>query len=231
MGTSLEYIKTLLKLALGRGVRKSYGQFGEDAVVQSLLKNIKSGTYIDVGAYHPTLYSNTYALYKKGWSGVMIDPNAAMGPLFALIRGRDTFVCAAIGQSGSGTYYAFSDGAYNTFDADEARERGKLRWLKLIGQWEVPFKPLSDIVREEKVTKIDFLNIDVEGRDLEVLRSYDWSIKPQAIAIEDEHFDPADAAASPVFAFLRDKGYTLAGLAGLTCVYASNQKDSSGVVQ
>ncbi len=219
MHTLKEYIKTRLKLLLGRGVRRSYGQFGEDALVQSLVKHIKNGVYVDVGAYHPTLYSNTYALYRLGWKGVAVDPNAQMGILFSLVRPRDTFVCAAIGAGGVGTYYSFSDGAYNTFDAAEAEVRKGLRWLKFLGQREVPLRALADICHEQKISKIDFMNVGVEGRDVEALQSHDWSVPPTVIAVEAEGFDAASPTTTPVYNLLASKGYKLVGLCGLTLVF------------
>ena len=75
-----DFAKTLLKLVLGRGTFRSYSQFGEDALVNSLFRNKKYGIYVDVGAYHPILYSNTYALYRRGWRGFAIDPNPSLPP-------------------------------------------------------------------------------------------------------------------------------------------------------
>jgi|SRR3989344_2775804 len=219
MQTAYALLKALAKLLLKRGVRESYGQFGEDAFIQSLVKHITNGVYVDVGAYHPTLYSNTYGLYTKGWRGVAIDPNHAMRPLFRVLRPHDTFVCAAIGEGGSGQYYRFNDGAYNTFDEAEAIKRKGLRWLKFLGASPVAFKPLAEILTEQKITHIDFLNIDVEGRDLQVLESHNWSIQPTVIAIEDDSFNPSQPTASPVYNFLSGKGYILAGFCGLTLVW------------
>jgi hypothetical protein len=111
-----EHLKTVIKTFLGRGVQSSYGQYGEDAMIQAGFRSKNNGVYVDVGAYHPVLYSNTYALYKKGWRGIVIDPNPKMKELFASLRPRDTYVSAAIGEEGSATYYSFNDGAYNTLD-------------------------------------------------------------------------------------------------------------------
>jgi FkbM family methyltransferase len=215
------YLKAVTKLVLGRGVRKSYGQFGEDAVIQALLKKQK-GTYVDVGAYHPTLYSNTYALYKRGWRGLTIDPNKNMTRLHTLLRPRDTSITAAIGEIGTGTYYRYSDGAFNTFSTSDAEERKKNSYLKLLGTDEVSFRPLRDILGENKIKQIDFLNIDVEGKDFEVLQTHDWSIPTHVIAVEDDTFDIRNPAQSKTYTFLTDKGYTLVALAGVTLIWKKN---------
>ncbi|MBX9765503.1 FkbM family methyltransferase [Patescibacteria group bacterium] len=219
MYTLKEFFKTVLKLFLGRGVRKSYSQFGEDALIQWLLEKNTKKTYVDVGAYHPVLYSNTYALYRDGWSGLVIDPNKELSPLYRLLRPRDVFVSAAIGSGGAGVYYSFSDGAYNTLDTEVAEKRIALPWLQLKKKIEVPLKPLSQLLFENSITEIGLLTVDVEGRDLEVLESHNWTVRPDVIAVEDEHFSPNEPRTSAVYAYLHNKNYALVGLCGLTLVF------------
>jgi hypothetical protein len=97
--------RSTLKLIFRKGVRTSYAQDGEDILANAFLRE-ESGTYVDVGAYHPVLYSNTYGFSRRGWKGVVIDPNKSMQSLYAFFRPRDRFVCAAVGaQSGTGEYY------------------------------------------------------------------------------------------------------------------------------
>ena len=197
-------IKTALKLVLGKGSVRSYGQFGEDAIVQKLLKNRKRGFYIDVGAYDPILYSNTYAFYRKGWSGIAIEPNGSLGKLYKVFRPRDVFIKAAIGTGGSQTYYEYADPAYNSFQKRDD--------VRLVRESEIKFLPLREVVKQHRIEKIDFLNIDVEGLDAQVLESHDWSVKPTVIAIESQENDPGPT-------FLLNKGYKLVGKAGLTLVF------------
>ncbi len=54
----------------------SFSQFGEDAMLQSYLRD-GPGFYVDVGSGSPTEGSNTYALYLRGWRGILIDPIAS----------------------------------------------------------------------------------------------------------------------------------------------------------
>jgi len=192
-------MKTALKLFLNKGVRKSYGQFGEDAVIQAALKHIKKGKYVDVGAYDPVLYSNTYALYKNGWSGVVIDPNGSKESAFRLYRPRDTFVKAGVGHKDVRRYYIFKDGAYNSFERPDGSIASEL----------VSIRPLQDFMDKD----VSFLNIDVEGMDLEVLKSYDWSHKPLLIAVEAK-------MGSECQQLLETQGYTLSAMAGCTLLFS-----------
>lgn len=195
-------IKTFIKLLLGRGSFRSFSQAGEDGIVRSLVGN-KKGFYVDVGAYHPHLYSNTYALYRAGWRGLAIDPNPRMPLLFRIFRPRDTFVCAGIGE-GAATYHMYKDGAYNGF-VPTSRST-------LVREYPVTLRSLAQILEEQGVREIDFLDIDVEGLDLEVLRSHDWSILPRVISVEAE-------AEGPVQKFLEEKGYAVVASTGLNLIF------------
>jgi FkbM family methyltransferase len=220
MSTVIRYLRAMAKLALGRGVHKSYAHQGEDVVIEGMLKWVKNGTYVDVGAYHPVLYSNTYAFYNKGWSGIVIDPNIDMKPLYTLMRPRDTFVHTAVGPvPEEKPYYMFDDGAYNSFDEGRAKSWKATRGLDIKEVRTISFKPLSQILREQNITHIDFLNVDVEGLDLEVLKTHDWSIPTRVVAVEDETFNPDTPRANAIYAYMHDQGYVLAGLAGLTLLF------------
>jgi FkbM family methyltransferase len=186
-------VKTFLKLLLGRGVGS---QFGEDKFLLTILP--KKGIYVDIGCYHPHLYSNTYRLYKEGWSGIAVDPNPDMAILWKLFRPRDTFINAAVGSGSSITYYRYDDGAYNGFERLE-------RPLK--DQVQIKTHSLSELVGSRKV---DFLTIDAEGMDKEILESFDWQVKPQVIAVEGENSDD----------LLKAKGYKHIKTLGKTLLYS-----------
>ncbi len=173
----------------------TYSQFGEDQVLAELFADTPRGCYVDVGAHHPERYSNTYLLYKKGWSGINIDPNPHTIALFKKARPGDTNICCGVGQAGTLAYYRFSDPAVNTFVAAEAQKWKQKKVLTFLGTTEVEVKPLSALVHGN----IDLLTIDAEGMDLEVLESYDWKEYPKVIVVEGE------SATN----FLQQKGYTL----------------------
>lgn len=223
------YLRTRFKLILGYGVRKIYSHQGEDGPIQMMFKWKKNGVYVDVGAYDPVLYSNTYGLYRSGWHGLVIDPNESLRSRYALMRPRDTFVALAVGErEEEKTFYQFADGAYNTFDGERAREWERLRGMKIEKTAPVRFKPLSKILRESNIERIDFMNVDVEGLDLEVLKTHDWNMKPRVIAVEDERFDPDSPRQSEVYNFLHDKGYVLGGLTSYTLIF---KEPSRGVFE
>ncbi len=219
-----KYIKTIIKLCIGSGVQKSYSQFGEDVMMHSLCKD-KKGFYVDIGTYDPVLYSNTYALYKRGWSGLVIDPNIGLKSLYTLLRPRDTFVSLGIGSENVGTYHRFNDGAYNTFNDEVAQKYKKLNWLHYIGSVECKITSLSSLITVYKIQKIDFLNIDVEGNDMNVLQSYDWSVRPRFISVESSDFNPNTPHENKLYKFLYSKNYKLVGLSGVSLIWSDGTKN------
>jgi FkbM family methyltransferase len=219
-------LKTLAKVVLGRGVRRSYSQDGEDILARAFLKK-RNGFYVDVGAYHPILYSNTYNFYRRGWKGIVVDPNERMRPLYSFFRPRDIFVANGVSDKNeTRTYYAFSDGAYNTFSEAEAKERMENPHLKFLGKREMRCRTLASILEEHSVTSIDFMTIDVEGLDLMVLESHAWSIRPRVIAVEDNDFLVEELDKSRVYQFLRAQGYRMVAMSPRTLIF----EDSEGVV-
>ena len=76
--------------------RNNYSQFDEDLFLIEFFKNNRKGTFVDLGAFHPMRYNNTYLLYKKGWRGINIDLNNATIELFKIIRPEDINICAAL---------------------------------------------------------------------------------------------------------------------------------------
>lgn len=204
-------------------MRISYSQFGEDAIVQTLLKQPK-GVYVDVGAYHPVLYSNTYGLYRRGWSGVVIDPNGVFRSLYSIFRHRDIFVEAAIGErSESREYYKFDDASYNTFDQVTAEKWQRDRGVRLLETCQISIKSLGEILNSCGIRHIDYMNIDVEGMDAQVLQSHDWTIRPTVISVEDSDFDSDSPRLSEVYALLKQQEYQLIGYAQQTLVFKTER--------
>ena len=85
----LYFLVHLKGMLTHRFVRKHYGQWAEDVIIDSLTAGKRAGVYVDVGAYHPFHYSNTYLLYHRGWHGINIDPNPSAIMLFNWHRKRD----------------------------------------------------------------------------------------------------------------------------------------------
>lgn len=199
----------------------SYSQEGEDRILYSLFEslNIKNGFYIDIGAHHPQRFSNTNIFYMRGWRGINIDANNEIMSLFGIMRPRDINVCVGVGLKNEiSKYYIFDEPALNTFDIKKAENVVKNSKYKIIDERFVEVKPLSQILDTflPKNQNIEFLSVDVEGRDLDVLKSNDWSkYKPFCILVEYHGgqktggFSFEEVLESEISQYLQSKGYKI----------------------
>lgn len=164
--------------------RLTFSQEGEDRLLERLLPNTEVGFYVDIGAHHPQRFSNTYKFYLAGWRGINIDPMPNIMKKFDEIRPRDINLELGIAsKEGTLTYYIFDEPALNTFDEDCALSRK----LPIIAKKRVRVRTLADVFNEYIAPNqvIDFLSVDVEGLDLNVLQSNDWeSYRPTYILAE-----------------------------------------------
>ena len=82
-----------------RDIRLSFSQFGEDLLVQQILRK-DAGIYLDIGANHPVRFSNTYHLYRfRAWHGLLVEPNPVLAELLRSRRPRDVVLAAAVGKT------------------------------------------------------------------------------------------------------------------------------------
>lgn len=195
---------------------KSYSQEGEDMVMRSFFEGKKNykGFYVDVGAHHPYRYSNTLFFYQKGWRGINIEPTPGAIKSFNTFRKRDTNLNIGISDKKDKlTFYCFNEPALNGFSKEHSEEIDKSsKPYHIIKEVPVETYPLADVLDQYLPAgqKIDFLTIDVEGLDLMVLNSNNWTkYKPSYILVEDR-IDFDNLAESEVYNFLKAKDYRLA---------------------
>jgi len=201
---------------------KSYSQEGEDMILRRIFYNVDKGFYVDVGAHHPKRFSNTYYFYTQGWSGVNIDARPGCMEAFNRIRPRDINIEAAIARDRRElTYYMFEEPALNSFDKELSISRHD-RTFKLIGEKVITTTRLDELLLQHlpQGIHINFMSIDVEGLDLEVLESNDWQkIRPEYILIECLDFDLDYIKNDKVYNFLIANNYTLFSKAVTTAIY------------
>ena len=176
-------------------------------------KGASSGFYVDVGAHHPIRFSNTYYFYERGWRGINVEPAPNAIAQFDRIRPRDVNVALGVAEApGRMTYYVFDEQALNTFDAALARDREASTPYHVVRTETVAVERLEAILRDKLPPgqAIDFMSIDVEGLDLQVLRSNDWAAyRPQFVLAEALGFRLEQAAQHPLHQFMHDVGYEL----------------------
>ncbi|MDZ4792716.1 MAG: FkbM family methyltransferase [Bacteroidota bacterium] len=191
-----------------------YSQAGEDAILSktfSFLLPVKNGFYVDIGSYHPFRHSNTYLLYKAGWRGVNIDPRPGSKALFDRYRGRDINIEAGIGgEDASMTYYMLDENSVmNTFSKDNLVKLGVFGQVKKTV--EVPVFTFATLLEKyPDIKTIDYLNIDAEGFEMEILAGMNLdAVMPKVISIEqNDVLSFPEVLHSTAGIFLAEKGYT-----------------------
>ena len=165
--------------------KKSYSMFGEDIFIEKYFRNKKKGFYIDVGGYHPLQGNNTQLLYKKGWRGINFDINSYSIELFDFLRKKDLNIHSGISNKKEKLimYYRKEINMLNTTDKKLAKIHFRNGYKKKI----IQVNSLNFFIKKNtnKSNKIDFINIDVEGNELKVLKSLNFKVyKPKLICIE-----------------------------------------------
>lgn len=219
LGESLYYKLVNFKVnSIYRAGRKSFSQEGEDLVLSSLLfklnggKHNNDGFYVDIGAHHPYRYSNTFLFYKQGWSGLNVDAMPGSMKAFNKSRSRDVNLECGVGQhSDSVKFYIFNEPALNTFDENLAMSRCNADW-HIRTTVSIPIIPLSTILQKYVIPgrKIDFLTIDVEGFDLDVLKSNDWNrYRPSVVLAETFGLSFESLADDSIYDYMHSLNYII----------------------
>lgn len=202
-----------IKHTLSKFKQVHYSQNGEDIILKSEFPRGYKGFYVDVGAHHPYRISNTYKLFKAGWRGMNIDANPKTITLFKHARPKDINLNVGVGKEVlKATYHQFADPAVNTFSDAEARKWKNHPQNTYLGTVDVDILPLKEIfdTHVPHDTKIDLLNVDVEGLDLSVLQSNDWQkYSPTVVIVEDHTFSIDTMNGNPIYLFMKTHGYTL----------------------
>lgn len=205
--------------------KKSYSLAGEDIVLSIFIleaDRIKNGFYVDIGAYNPVRFSNTYYFYRKGWNGINIDAKPGSMDTFKRKRNRDINLEIGISKKEDKIdFYIFEESAYNTFSKDLADIHIK-QGIPLDKKILLETKRLENILDQYLPAnkKIDFMNIDVEGLDFEVLESNNWDkYKPSYILIEMHNINIEHIRNSNIYKFLMEKHYRLVSLAYITLIF------------
>lgn len=218
-----------LRLLFERYWNESFSQEGEDMILFRIFESYSTGFYLDIGAHHPKRFSNTYFFYKRGWRGINIDAAPGSMKTFNIERTRDINIEAAISDKEEEVmFYVFEEPAFNTFDKKRAEIQVSNN-RKLINQIKLKTKKLENILDESipEGQQIDFLSIDTEGYDLNILKSNNFDkFRPMFILVEcleNENF--IDIVSDEVYKYLVGKEYSLFAKTVNTCFFKDVRND------
>jgi FkbM family methyltransferase len=226
-------IEQPLRQKLSDGIL-SYSQNGEDIILSRIFHGRKTGFFIDIGAHHPIRFSNTYRLYLEGWRGINVDAMPGSMKPFNLLRPFDkNLEIGVAAQEGELTFHIFNEPALNTFSQEEAARKDGKGGYFVQQKVQVKTLPLSKIISEHLPvnTNIDYLNIDAEGLDLEVLKSNDWSkFQPSVISVE-SNVVGTHVRETEVYKILASLNYDLVSVLFNTLIFCKNGTSAHSVIR
>jgi FkbM family methyltransferase len=170
--------------------KASFSQVGEDRIIAYFFNSIgvTRPTYLEIGTNHPVIGNNSYAFYLAGSRGVLVEPDPSLHTVIKAKRKHDKLLTCGIAlhQSGSAKFYIFPApySGWNTFSDEEVAVRAKMG-VAVEKEITVPLRNINDVIKDNFTGTPDFVSIDVEGLDEEIIRSLDFaSYSPKVLCIE-----------------------------------------------
>ena len=208
---------------------KYYSQNGEDYLVWNLFDYKEKGFYVEVGAFDGMHFSNTFSFEQAGWAGICIEPHPTFFPFCQKNRPDSTCINAAcVGDESlkEVSFNAEEIGLLSGISADEDdvdyRYSARKLDFKGFNKVTVPAMTLTNILDNHAPgTAIDFMTIDVEGTELDVLKGLDFTrYAPEVLIVEDNKETPNQ----PLFDYLEgEKGYTFARKIGANVIFTNSE--------
>jgi len=211
--------------------RLSFSQQGEDIVLYHVLHDllqVKVPTYIDIGAADPVQASNTFLLYWTGGHGVLVEPNPMYVERIKRERPRDIVVAAGVGvgDATEADYYMIRGRpTLNTFSPEEAaRLRAGAKEDPVEAVVKMPLVSVNRLIAAHLGKAPDLLSIDVEGLDLEILRTLDFAgYRPGAIIAETIRMGSRDVN-SELVDFVVSHEYVVRGGSMINTVFVDRKR-------
>lgn len=202
-----------------------FSQAGQDRVVERLLQGKRGGVFADIGGYDGLTGSNTLFFEMfRGWTGILVEPAPTQMRKAQELRRCDCFAYGVAGQARTLEFmevtagYTQMSGFLDSYDANLlAQVRGDPRHTETVHTLQA--KPLGDILSEAGLSQVDFLSLDVEGGEMDILQNFDFDAFDIEIwSIENNTSDPA------IPALMQDKGYDLVEFAGVDDIFRKRRK-------
>ena len=199
-----------------------YSQYGEDAIISKYFPE-SEGFYLDIGSGDPVRGSNTFFLYKKGWSGILIDPLTRNIFSSKIIRRKDRTIQGLVGATNkSYLFYEMFPYEYSTTNNEIVKNLVNNGKAKLVKKVQLNTFSISELNINIYLDQPSLLSVDCEGLDLEVLKTIDLkTIKFRVICAEDFDFNPMSKT-SEINQYLNINGYEIVDRVGSSSIYVKS---------
>ncbi len=163
----------------------SYSQNLEDYHLSLAFAGQASGTYIDIGAGHPIADNVSFWFYERGWQGIVVEPQAELAALYGRLRPRDIAVRGLVGRENGEADFHMVDRLHGLSTTREDVAQNARAFDVDYRTLRLPVTTLAELCESHDVGPIDFLKIDVEGAESDVLFGGDWKrFRPKVIVAE-----------------------------------------------
>ncbi|MFC4261706.1 FkbM family methyltransferase [Ferruginibacter yonginensis] len=231
------FIKSLFYIFTSPNYKEfiSFSQAGEDRVMKFFFRSLglKKVTYLEIGTNNPIDINNSYYFYLEGNRGVIIEPNPDL--ISKIKKHRKHDICLNIGVSGSGKeevldFYIFNENdkekGLSTFSKEEATYVNNTTNIKIAEIRKIPVKPINTILATYFENEApDFISIDVEGLDLDILKTLNFSRwRPKLLCIETVHYSQSHIKKSndAIAQFLATHNYSAYAHTGINTIFVDN---------
>ena len=208
-------------------------QFNEDIFLKKYFSNKIKGKFVDLGCFHPTRHNNTYQLYKKKWSGINIDLNPLCIEMFNYLRPRDINLntCLSKKKGHKKLFYSGELSPLNTIDPyhiDFVQKNFKLDKQNFRIK-KIKTENINGILKKYKFFDIDFLSIDLEGHEYDVLNNFRFDIyKVNLICVEMlNHNIKSKINSKKITNLLKKNNFKLIYSTGVNKFFKNNERISS----
>jgi FkbM family methyltransferase len=201
----------------------SYAQNLEDHHLALLFADVAEGVYIDVGGGHPVADNVSFYFYLKGWRGLVVEPQPKLAGLYAHVRPRDVTLPLLAGATDGTASFHTVDKLHGLSSMVEATAASAEKFGVGYATETRQVRRLSTLLAYHGFEKIDFLKIDVEGAEDQVLAGMDWTRhRPRVVVIEAVNPGSSDTSASFEPQMLK-AGYTFAFFDNLNRFYIADE--------
>jgi FkbM family methyltransferase len=203
----------------------SYAQNLEDYHLDLVFADQEDGAYVDVGGGHPVADNVSFWFYLKGWRGLIVEPQQALAGLYPHVRPRDHAVSCLAGRAeGEAEFHLVSKlHGFSTTVREHAAGTGRFGVDYTTERR--PVRTLAALCAEAGLTRIDFLKIDVEGAEAEVIAGMDFGRwRPRVVLVEAVAPGSMEASFGAWEPALLAAGYGFAFFDGLNRFYVASEE-------
>ena len=232
----MKYLKNYPSFLLRKFKTKkiSFSQTGLDLLLANIFKGLQKGFYVDIGCNHPVYNNNTFLFYKRGWRGLNIDLDKSSIDLFNIYRKGDLNIHAALSSSNNTqkVYEFHKKSPLNTL----VKKVANYQKAEVKNIYEINTITLNEIINDKGLqnNKINFLTIDVEGHEVEVLKGLNIDIyRPDVIVVEylDLNLDKLEiknlninnVLNSEIYQYMVSKNYSLINWLHSDLIFVNNE--------